>query len=316
MTKFPPFDTLVAFEVAARRFGMTQAAEELGLTQSAVSYRIKRLEAFMGTPLFARRGSGLELTPEGQALREALKDFLSLAGGLRARCVAGTAVNRLRVGVGSALGDNWLVRRLPDFSRVHPSTSIELVIVENEAPERHLDLDIRILWVPISETRATSTRRPLFREHVFPVCSPSLLPDGFTPGDASVLVALPLLHKRLNGHPSPAEGSWESWFERLGLTDPPNEAFWFTSIGPSVAAAIHGAGVALARTMVVQDALADGRLVRVLPPEHDQLSSKMHVVRWPGRLVGDPHVEAFASWLCARAREPHADGSPGAHQSA
>jgi LysR family transcriptional regulator, glycine cleavage system transcriptional activator len=71
MTKFPPFDALVAFEVAARRFGMTQAAEELGLTQSAVSYRIKRLEAFMGTPLFARRGSGLELTPEGQALREA-----------------------------------------------------------------------------------------------------------------------------------------------------------------------------------------------------------------------------------------------------
>ncbi|CAN0451433.1 unnamed protein product, partial [Phaeothamnion confervicola] len=176
MHRMPPFDALVAFESAARLGGMTRAASELGLTQSAISHRIRRLEDFMGTALFVRRNAGLALTAPGQALLDGFREVLEGAAELRTRCLSAVAPDRLRVGVGSALADNWLVRRLPDFRTRHPGVAIELAVVENEAPERIANLDLRILWVSASEARPSSTQRPLFREHVFPLCALSLLP--------------------------------------------------------------------------------------------------------------------------------------------
>ncbi len=297
MNRLPPFDTLIAFEATARLGGMTQAANELRVTQSAVSHRIRRLETFMGVPLFLRQSSGLSLTPAGQALLKGLADVLTDIADLKGQCVAATAPERLSIGVGSALADHWLVRRLPDFRRRHPEIAIELTIVENEAPERMADCDVRILWVDVSAAKASSTQRQLFQEHVFPVCHPSLVPAGHVPGDASLLLKLPLLHKRTPGYQSGEEWLWESWFSRLGLQEKPKEAFRFASIGPAISAALEGAGAVMARSMLVLDALADGRLIRLMPERYDQLSRKVHVVRWPARLCGDLRVLAFASWL-------------------
>jgi LysR family transcriptional regulator, glycine cleavage system transcriptional activator len=300
VTRLPPFEALIAFEAAARLGSMTAAAAELGLTQSAVSHRVRRLEAFMGTQLLRRRNSGLSPTPAGQALLEGLQPVLNRLSDLRARCRSAAAPDQLRVGINAALADNWLVRRLPEFTARHRDIGIELVVVENETPERAADCDLRILWVTANEARASSTQRPLFREHVFPVCDRRLLPANFTPGDASVLTQLPLLHKRSPGQGE--EWSWSAWFARHGLKGKPKEALRFTSLGPAVAAALAGAGVVLARTMLVQDALNEGRLVRVLPPHGDQLSAKVHVVRWPARHVGDARVRALAAWLVAAAQ--------------
>lgn len=301
MAHLPPFDALIALEAAVRLGSMTRAADELHLTQSAISHRIRKLEDFMGLALLLRRSPGLAPTPAGLALLDGVKHILDLAGGLRARSHAAAAPHRLRVGVGAALIDHWLVRRLPDFATQHPGISIELVVVEGDAPERALDLDLRILWVDVSTAQATSTQRPLFREHVFPVCSPALLPKGYAPGDPRILQRLPLVHKRMPGYQAGAEWSWETWFAHLGLKRPPKEALVLTSIGPAISAALEGAGAVLARSMVVADALAEKRLVRILPPETDQLSAKVHIVRWPSRLAGDDRVEAFTSWLCAEA---------------
>lgn len=297
MIRLPPFDALLAFEAVARLGGMTRAAEELGLTQSAVSHRIRRLEDFMGAPLLERRADGVVPTSAGAAVLDSLRDIIDRVADLRGRCLSAAAPDRLRVGVGAALADHWLVRRLPGFRARHPDLAIELKVVESEAPERAAGLDLRILWMPASEARASSTQRPLFREHVFPVCSPAILPQGFAAGDPLALTALPLLHKHVPGYRSGAEWSWETWFDRLGLPGRPAEAMRFASIGTAISAALEGAGAALARSMVVADALAEGRLVRLLPPELDLLSQKVHVVRWPGRLAGDRRVEAFAGWL-------------------
>jgi LysR family glycine cleavage system transcriptional activator len=299
MIRLPPFDALLAFEAVCRRGGMTSAATELGVTQSAISHRVRRLEAFMGTALLVRRSSAMLPTAAGRAILDGLEGMLDGLSDLRARCLAAAAPERLRVGVHAALADNWLVRRLPDFTDAHPAIGIDLVIVENETPDRVADLDIRILWVTAAEARASSTQRPLFRENVFPVCAPALLPANGT-HDKAVLARLPLLHKK-----SPAQGAewlWTAWFARLGLKGKPKEALRFTTIGPAIAAALAGAGVVLARTILVHDALEDGRLVRVLPQREDQLSAKVHIVRWPARLVGDARVRAFAAWLVAAAQ--------------
>lgn len=301
MDRLPPFDTLLAFEAALRLGSMTLAARELGLTQSAISHRLRRLEGFMGLPLLQRQGSGLQPTPAGAALRAGLDALLDDLAALRSRCQQAAAPHRLRVGISAAIADHWLVHRLPAFAAAYPHLSVELVVLENQQGEPPAGLDVRVLWLPHSELRASALQRPLCAEQVFPVCHPSLLPPGFVPGDARVLAKLPLLHKGRAGVDAAAEWSWPAWFERLGLPGPPREQLRFETIGPAVSAALSGAGVVLARSMLVHDALAQGRLVRLLGPDQDQPSSKAHLVRWRADQRGDAKVQAIAGWLVAQA---------------
>jgi LysR family transcriptional regulator, glycine cleavage system transcriptional activator len=303
MARLPPFDCLIAFEAASRLGSMTHAAAELGLTQSAVSHRIRRLEDFMGAPLLHRHNTGLSPTLAGEALTGGLTDLLGGIAGLRGLCLAAAGPERLRVGVGAAFAQTWLLRRLPSFAASHPEYSIELEIVESEAPEQVADLDVRLLWVPAAELRASSTQRPLFQEQVFPVCHPSLLPEGFIPGDPKVLLDLPLLHKGPGGRATGAEWSWPAWLERLGLPPRPKESLRFTSIGLAIAAAQEGSGVVLARTMLVHDALAEGRLVRVLPIHERLPSSKAYVLRWLSARRTDERVKTFVEWVHRQAAE-------------
>ncbi len=303
MTQYPPFYSLVAFEAAARHRNMTLAADELGLTQSAVSHRIRRLEEFMGVPLLKRLNAGLELTSHGEAILGDTADILEDLENLRTNCIGAETSNSIRVGIGSALADNWLVRRLPEFSKRYPDITIELMVVENEAPERIGDLDIRILWLRQDDIKGSSTQKQLFQENVFPVCHPSLLPDDYTPGDGTILKKLPLLHKGSSGYNAGAEWEWSTWFKQLKLGKTQKPSLRFTSIGPAISAALEGAGAVIARSMLVQDTLADGRLVRILPEERDMLSSKVHIARWPARLSGNEEVKNFISWLVKKSHE-------------
>lgn len=302
MIRLPPFDALIAFDAAIRHRSMTQAAAELGLTQSAVSHRIRRLESFMGTKLIERRKTGLAPTTAGMVIVDGMVGLIGQAAGLKEQCLAAAGPDRLKLGVGPALADHWLVRRLPDFAQICPQASIELVILENEQPDYGDGLDLRFLWVPAAELRATTTQRLLCRESVFPVCHPSLLPAGFVPGDPGILRELPLLHKGPAGRATAAEWSWTAWLQRYDMPMRKRENLRFATIGPAIAAALAGAGVVLARSLLVRDALAEGRLVRVLPEAEDLPSGKAHIVRWPAALREDVRVRQFVDWVVAAAR--------------
>ncbi|WP_265441650.1 LysR family transcriptional regulator [Bradyrhizobium sp. SEMIA] len=115
MTAQPPFDALIAFEAVHRLGSVTAAASDLGVTQSAVSHRLRRLEDFMGLPLLTRTSGGMRPTPAGEALASGLAELLTGLGELRARCRAAASNGPLRVGVSAALADYWLVARLPMF---------------------------------------------------------------------------------------------------------------------------------------------------------------------------------------------------------
>lgn len=302
MRSLPPFDALVAFDTALRHRSMTLAAAELGMTQSAVSHRLRRLEAYVGAPLLHRSPTGLHATPAGTALASGLADLLDGLSDLRARCRAVAVPSGLRVGVGAALADYWLVRRLPAFAAANAGMEVELTIVESEAELRAPDIDVHILWQPAATARSSSTQRLLFQEQVFPVCVPGLLPGGRTLRDPQALATLPLLHKGKPGRGQGAEWSWPVWFERLGIAGkPPAAALRFGTIHTAIAAALQSAGVVMARSLLVHDALNDGRLVRVLPSSWDMPSSKAHVVRWPAALTGDERVSRFVKWAVAEA---------------
>ena len=301
MNRLPPFDALVAFDAACRHRSMTRAGVELGVTQSAVSHRVRRLEAYMGASLLRRLSGGVQPTEAGEALAAGFEQVIEAMASLRARCAAATPARPLRLGVAAPLVDHWLARRLPAFATAFPEITVELEIVDNDWARRG-DLDLRILWTPVGEARTLSTQAPLFREKVFPVCHPALVSPGFVAGDPGVLKHLPLLQKTAAGGERSAEWEWDTWFERLGLGAPSPPALRFTSIGPALGAALAGAGAVMARSMLVHDALADGRLVRLLPPAWDLPSSKAHIVRWPGALRTDGRVRAFSDWLIDQAR--------------
>jgi LysR family glycine cleavage system transcriptional activator len=306
--QLPPFDSLLAFDAALRLRSMTAAAAELGVTQSAVSHRLRRLESFIGTPLLLRRRAGLEATLAGTALAENLGEIFEGLAGLRERSRAVLPAPRLRLGMGAALAQHWLLRRLPLFHRRHPGIAIELAAFNSKAQmeARSADLDLRITWVNPDEARASSTQRLLAREQVFPVCAPGLLKDmGLlkTPlRDPAQLAQLPLLHKGSEGGQA-EEWEWSTWFRRLGLKGKPKPVLHVDEIGTSVAAALEGTGVALARSLIVHDALQDGRLVRVLPSRWDMTSQKAHVIRWPAALSGDPRLRVFVDWLAEAASQ-------------
>ncbi|WP_341895177.1 LysR substrate-binding domain-containing protein [Ferrovibrio terrae] len=311
MRPLPPFDSLVAFDAVLRHGSMTAAASELGITQSAVSHRLRRLETFIGTPLLLRRRAGLSPTPAGTALAEGLGDVFDSMAGLRDRCRATTAPARLRVGISAALAQLWLVRRLPAFARRHPGIDVELVIftTKAQAEARSGDIDIRVLWKKPDEARNTSTQRLLFREQVFPVCAPSVLAKPLR--DPKAIATLPLLYKAVEEGQTP-EWEWSTWFKRLGIAGKPKTSLRFGDIGTAISAALEGAGVVLARSLLVHDALGDGRLIRPLGPQWQMPAEKAHVVRWPAALSGDLRVRAFAAWLAAEAEKTVAEGAPAA----
>jgi LysR family glycine cleavage system transcriptional activator len=105
------------------------------------------------------------------------------------------------------------------------------------------------------------------------------------------------LHKGRAGEDSGVEWSWTTWFERLGLGRPPPAEIRFATIATAIAAALAGNGIVLARSLLVQDALRDGRLVRVLPQSWDLPSSKTQIVRWPAAMASDHRVKAFIDWI-------------------
>jgi LysR family transcriptional regulator, glycine cleavage system transcriptional activator len=301
MRTLPPFDGLIAFDAAIRYRSMTLAATELGLTQSAVSHRLKKLEVFIGAQLFNRTAIGLSPTSAGASLLEGLGKLLDEMAALRARSRAAIRPATLKVGIGSALAQHWLVRRLPRFAASYPGIGLELVAIETEIQARAADVDVQILWLPKGVARATSTQRPLFDERVFPVAVRRILPGGKPLRDPTELRNLPILHKGAVGRNDGAEWSWHAWFERLGLGSHVPVGLRFDTLSLALAAALEGTGAVLARSLLVHDAIAERRLCRVLPRSWDLPSGKAHFVRWPGVLSGDKRVASFTAWLAKEA---------------
>jgi LysR family transcriptional regulator, glycine cleavage system transcriptional activator len=290
MRRLPPFPELVAFEAVARHSSFTKAAKELCITQSAVSHRVSRLEKFLGSQLLHRTNPGIALTAAGAALLPQIKSALDSLERLSPQ-----RERRLRIAAESALCACWLAGRLTAFMHQHPGMSVELVPVDHQRtpiPE----VDVRILWLDAADEPSVATMRPLFVEHVFPVCSPDLVRDLPLQQGTAALATLPLIHKSTH---TQGEWSWSVWLKRLGIAQRSRREgeLRFTDMGLMVSAAINGGGVALGRSLLVHDALKDGRLIVPFPTLQPMLSAKRHFARWRRDRLGDPDIEAFVGWL-------------------
>lgn len=250
----PSLNALRAFEAAARLGSFTAAGRELHVTPSAISHQVRALEEELGVALFERRHRGLALTPAGATAFDASRQALDqLARGLR-RVRAARRGPGLTVSVLPSFAASWLVPRLPRFQAEHPGIDLRLHATQALADLRGGEADVAIRYGRGRYPGLLSER--LLSDEAFPVCTPELAARLGTPSDLGRIV---LLHDEVG----PAHGGWREWLDRAGARGvDAGRGVRFGDARLLHQAAAAGQGVALARSTLVADDLAAGRLVR------------------------------------------------------
>jgi DNA-binding transcriptional LysR family regulator len=289
-------DLLVGFESAARHLSFTRAGEELFLTQSAVSRQIKELEDQLGVALFQRRHRALVLTEAGHQFYAAAAQALSTMRSATERLRAQTGRRVLSVTTTHSFAALWLIPRLAGFTRDHPGVDVRITADVKMVDLERDGMDLALRHGPAALAGPGATR--LFGEKVFPVCSPKLLKKNplQKPADLKNHVLLsyddpdvrhPWLH-------------WKTWLEVERLVDlKPAGTLSFSGYEQIIPAAVAGHGVALGRSPLVKDLIADGQLVAPFKSQADPARGYYAIVS--KNAAGRPEVTAFVDWLKAEA---------------
>ena len=285
--RLPPLNALRAFEAAARHLSFTKAAEELHVTQSAISHQVKLLEEYLGMKLFRRLNRALVLTDEGQLyLPPVMRVFDQLYEATK-RLTENEARGRLTVSILPSFAARWLVPRLGQFMKLYPELDVRLApsleLVDFVRDE--VDLGIRYGRGHYPGLRVDR----LMTEDVFPVCSPELLKGEHPLKQPQDLKHHVLMH-------DDEHGEWRTWLLSAGVKDvDPARGPTFTDSSMLIQAAVAGQGVALARGALAADDLASGALIRPftlsLPVEY------AYYIVSPEDAADRPKVSAFREWL-------------------
>ena len=295
--KIPPLQALVCFDAAARHESYTRAAQELSLTQSAVSRQIGALESFLGVALFRRTRHGVALTPSGvtYARQTALRLESMERDTLDAMADQGSG-GSLALAAVPTFATRWLLPRLPGFAQLQPDAVVHIETRTRPFLFADGEFDAALYaGTPAQVANWAGTRALLLMpEEVVPVCSPRLLPRG-KPVAPAAIAQMPLLQQ------STRPDGWRQWFDAQQVdaprarTGPRYELFSMLAT-----AAAHGLGVALMPTMLVDDEIARGELtVACARPLSGQ---RNYYLVTPDRGEPRPLLAAFADWLGAQAR--------------
>jgi LysR family glycine cleavage system transcriptional activator len=282
-----------AFEAAARHVNFTRAAEELGLTQSAISHQIRSLEDQLGLQLFLRQPRQPRLTAEGQRFAEVVRDGLSrIAGavqGLRER----KDDRVLTVSLLPGFAVKWLFPRLIRFDERHPTIQVNVATSAQPVDFAAGEVDLAIRY-GTGRYPGLAVER-LLGEEMFPVCAPKLTRGNRALKQPADLAHHVLLHDDI----VPLGGiqpGWGMWLEAAGVTGiDPSRGRRFGQANMVLQAAAEGLGVALGRSALVQDDLAAGRLVRPFGPNVP--SGYAYYLVCPQKSLDLPKVAAFRAWL-------------------
>ena len=288
----PSANYLFVFEAAARRLSFTAAAEELNVSQPAVSKTIKLLEEATGLKLFRRDRSRLELTAEGQRLyretQEAFDHLHMVISSMRKK----HSRDIIRVSFSSSFVQLWLLPRLKNFKEKHPDVALRIEESsrdDQDMLEEDIDVSARLgngKWPGIHSW-------PFVTEEVWLVCSPSYLEEHGAIKSPQDLLNHTLLHFE-ERHRSRL--GWREWLERSGVPNPRIEQdFVFTDALSSIEAAVFGQGIALGWKHLVRDHIAAGRLVPAIDI-FNRSGDTIHLVM-PAQRPPKRGAELFRDWL-------------------
>ena len=287
MQRLPPLNALRAFAVAGRYLSFTRAAEELHVTQAAISHQIKLLEDYLGMRLFRRLNRALLLTEEGQsylpAVTQALADLAVATERLQKHDVSGV----LTVSVLPSFAARWLVPRLGRFRDAHPEIEVRIAPSDKLVQFEHDDVDVAIRYGRGVYPGLRADR--VLTEKIFPVCSPQLLTGQHPLHRPDDLKHHHLLHDDITV-------DWRTWLLAAQVRDvDPHRGTFFTDSSLLIQAAVAGQGIALARGVLAEDELAAGRLVR--PFDLKLPAEFAYYLVCPETTAERPKVVAFREWL-------------------
>lgn len=287
----PPLAALRALEALDRLGSATAAAQELNLTQSAVSRQLRTLEDHLGVSLFLRENRALRLTPQARefavTVRETLDRLTQAAMALRLDPTGGA----LNLAILPSFGMRWLLPRLPDFTRRHPEVTVNMTTRLRPFSFATEPFDAA-LHFGTSDWPDTHHLR-LMTETVQPLAAPALLPEG--PVTLDVLRRLPLLH--IQTRPE----AWARWFALQGADPAPLPGPTFDQFTAIHQAVLHGLGVALLPDYLTDQERASGTLRRAFdaPP----VSLGAYYLVWPADRPPGTALTAFRDWLALRSDE-------------
>lgn len=298
-SRLPSLDLLRGFEAAARHLSFTRAAQEMHLTQSALSRQMLTLEDQLGTPLFERRHRQLFLTDAGQLLQTTAKTILKELADAVARIRRERAVQPLTVSTNQPFAALWLIPRLSRFRKRYPDVDVYI-----SADNRIIDLERERIDLAVrycTEAMAPRGAPRLFGEKLVPVCSHALADDAKrplkTPADLARHVLL---------HIEDEQGrfpwlNWPAWLAAIGMREfTPAGSLRFNHYDQVIQAALDGQGVALGRLPLIDSLLKQRRLVA---PFRDRYATTRayYIVRATHASVR-PEAQAFIEWMQEEAR--------------
>jgi LysR family transcriptional regulator of beta-lactamase len=277
-----PLNGLRVFEAAYRQGSFTRAAIELRVTQAAVSHQIARLEDRLGVALFVRASGGLVPTDEGRALYPVLEHGFDAMARVLDRITGHRHTETLKIGVVTTFAVGWLLPRLPEFRRDHPSIDLRISTNNNRVEILREGLDLAIRYG--SGSWAGLESDVLFEAPLAPLCAPEVAEYLTTPENLGREVLLR----------SYRSDEWPRWFAEAGAPCPPLTGPMFDSSLAMAEIASEGGGVALLPVHMFARHTADGRLVQ---PFSTVVTAGSYALTWPADRPPTPAMLDFQKWL-------------------
>jgi LysR family glycine cleavage system transcriptional activator len=298
-------DLLPAFEAAARTLSFTRAAQELFLTQSAVSRQIQQLEQSLQTPLFERRHRALALTDAGRVMQRAVHDSLERLRDAAARLRATTGPRQVSITCTPGFASLWLIPRLSRFTGAHPQVDVRISATLEILDLARSGVDVAVRFVPSSAGQGPA----LFEEEVQPLCAPSLLAERRRPLKKPADLSRHTLLAVDMPQGEALTVDWEPWFQVMGVEGlQMANSVRFTHYADAVSAAIAGQGVVIGRLPLLAELLRAGKLVA--PFKGRAATRRGYFVSLAPHAAGNPDANDFVNWLFAEAERARG-GPPG-----
>lgn len=294
LRRLPSLDFLKGFEASGRHLSFTRAAQELFVTQSALSRQVQALEEALGIPLFVRRHRALALTAAGAAFH---RDVTVALGAIVSAAEAARGVHRtpgLTLSTTVSFASLWVIPRLPSFRASHPEVEVYVSADDRLIDLGRGDVDVAVRYLP--DSRAPEGGVRLFGERMLPVVSPGLLRRrGMPLAKPSDLARHVLLHLDDPEGRTP----WLEWNVWLAANGQPGlkaaGSLRFKLYDQVIQATVGGQGVALGRVPLIAEHLRDGRLVAPFAKRYDSARGYYAVVA--PHAVERPDAVAFVAWL-------------------
>jgi LysR family glycine cleavage system transcriptional activator len=287
--KLPPLNALRAFEAAARHGSFKLAAEELTVSQSAVSHQIRSLEDYLGVHLFSRQIRAVELNRKGLLYYPILRDALDRISDATEMIVSDRLSSTLTVQVYSTFTIRWLLPRLAEFQKSHPELQVRLHTAQDDANFEQDDIDAAIMIGSALSPAVDYT--PLFTSELFPVCSPQYFQQRQPLDSPSDLHDHPILQVY------PSGSDWHVWLEAhapVGVV--PESGLQFESYDVALSSAVQGMGVALGQQPYVTREFAEGSLVELFPGKRVRNPNQWYLATRREKMEL-PKIRVFRDWL-------------------